>query len=341
MSQYPETEDTTVSGERRQTMPAKKKDVWQGIPREVVNAVDNWRLHLKTTVSPYTKDRYLADLNLFCRKWDAEKGRKGGYVPDPTFTGLDCITTVRLREQLVEMMARGQADSTRKGRTVAVKVFAQYLCDERIWEPRVSPIKTVKVPGVKSKVQEVYTVEEVDAMLASKACNPKYKGGVRNRVIVLFLSHIGPRRSELLSLHNVDWKAETFSVKGKKGVRNNLPLDGEMIHALHRLCTDKRWGIGDPPKPPIFRSEKTGVGLSPSGLDQCLKRIALSAGVRVLGCHALRRHFAIEAKRKGMDIATIMKLGGWTKIEQLMEYLAPTAEKDAADTFKEVMNGGS
>ncbi len=132
--------------------------------------------------------------------------------------------------------------------------------------------------------------------------------GRRDYAILLLLARLGLRSSEVvfLELDDIDWNTGTLSVRGKSGLRNELPLPREVGEAIAAYLHD-----GRPPstsrrvflraKAPIrgFRGA-SGVG---SIVRHSLKRAGINAAT--YGTHQFRHGLATEMLRHGASLGEI------------------------------------
>ena len=100
-----------------------------------------------------------------------------------------------------------------------------------------------------------------------------------------------------------------------------LPLAGDLL-----ALVDRRWQLRVPACPHVFH--RGGVQLQ--RFDQAWKAAATAIGQPRLLFHDLRRSAARTLRRAGVDVETIMKLGGW-KTRSMFSRYSIVDERDLAE----------
>jgi integrase/recombinase XerD len=155
-------------------------------------------------------------------------------------------------------------------------------------------------------IPRAISADQVHQLLAS--IDRRTATGRRDYAILLLLARLGLRSSEVafLELDDIDWNTGTLRVRGKSGLRNDLPLPPEVGEAIAAYLRD-----GRPPstrrrvflraKAPIrgFRGA-SGVG---SIVRHSLKRAGINAPT--YGAHQFRHGLATEMLRHGASLGEI------------------------------------
>ncbi len=155
-------------------------------------------------------------------------------------------------------------------------------------------------------IPRAISADHVHQLLAS--IDRRTATGRRDYAIMLLLARLGLRSSEVVfhELDDIDWNTGTLSVRGKSGLRNDLPLPREVGEAIAAYLRD-----GRPPsthrrvflraKAPIrgFRGA-SGVG---SIVRHSLKRAGINAPT--YGAHQFRHGLATEMLRHGASLGEI------------------------------------
>jgi len=166
----------------------------------------------------------------------------------------------------------------------------------------------------------------------------------RDQCFILFGLHTGFRASELgaISIGHV-WDGAAVrhkislarrNLKGGRGLRRRsvrartLPLNAAARTAIDNYLNDRlarRGSLG--PGEALFRSRKTGQGLSRWQLNSILHRVTLAAGLPPdgrYGCHTLRKTFARKVHRAlGGDIFLTREALGHRHVTTTQAYLEP------------------
>jgi integrase/recombinase XerD len=170
-------------------------------------------------------------------------------------------------------------------------------------------------------IPRAISADQVHQLLASiDRCTPMER---RDYAILLLLARLGLRSSEvaLLELDDIDWNTGTLNVRGKSGLRNELPLSPEVGKAIaaylrdgRPLSTSRRVFLRA--KAPIrgFRGA-SGVG---SIVRHSLKRAGIKAPT--YGAHQFRHGLATEMLRKGASLGEIGDVLGHCHPQTTMIY---------------------
>ncbi len=205
---------------------------------------------------------------------------------------------------------------------------------------------------------EAYSQEEIAKFLA--ACNCE-----RDRLFFEFLLKTGTREKEATHAEwaDINWSENVITIRGEKSLRlrtgskvkivrfktktgrsRDITIESDLLAKL------KVWRGSKPKARFIFG---TGSDL-PNGhyLETC-KEVARRAGLNCTQCggclersecekfclHKFRATFATWSLQGGVDIRTVQKLLGHTKIEMTARYLAPAKGKAAQEKLNSVFAG--
>jgi len=167
-----------------------------------------------------------------------------------------------------------------------------------------------------SKQRRFLTEAECERLL--RACEPEYQP-----IFFIFL-HTGMRKGELVNLEwkDIDFKQQTIKIQRKafwvpKTGEREIPMSREVLAVLERVSRQSHF---------VFPNEK-GEQLEPNFLRTQLIRIAQNAGIYDLTqVHALRHTFASQLLMKGVDLPSVQKLMGHSKIETTLIYSHQTTD---------------
>lgn len=195
---------------------------------------------------------------------------------------------------------------------------------------------------------EAYTEDEIEKFLA--ACD-----GERDRLFFEFLLKTGAREKEATHAEwtDINWAENVITIHGEKNLR--VRVDGKEKTLKFRTKTRrsrditlevslleklKSWRKKNPNTRFLFGTSSD----LPNGhfLETC-KHVAHEAGLNCKQCqgcverdecenfflHKFRATFATWALQGGVDIRTVQKLMGHTKLEMTARYLAPAKGKAA------------
>jgi integrase/recombinase XerD len=187
-----------------------------------------------------------------------------------------------------------------------------------------------KIKAAPTKLPTFLTEEEVSRLLAQPRADTVL--GLRDRALLTLLYGTGIRASECASLTEggVDLESATIRVIGKGGHQRVLPLNAEVVRALHQYRV-ARGRIT--PLAQFFRS-RHGRGLSRNAIYERVRTDAQRARIsKRVSPHRLRHTFATHLIKKGVQLVTIRDLLGHHCISSTQIYLHTTAEdlRRAAD----------
>jgi site-specific recombinase XerD len=131
----------------------------------------------------------------------------------------------------------------------------------------------------------------------------------RDRALVLTLCDTGLRRREacLLEWKDIDLTNGSMTVRSGKGSKARTVFTGFTARrALLRLKREEEGSL-------VF-------GLKPSGMRQAIRRLSERAGVKI-SLHQLRRYFAVESIRAGMDVFSLQRLLGHSTLAMTAIYV--------------------
>lgn len=248
--------------------------------------------------TPATMEFYRYSAGAFV-KWLEAKG-----VNDPK-----AITVAHVREWLAEANKRGLKDTSVLARARGVRTFLKSLyTDEVIPQPI-----TFTMPRVEHRRLLCLDRDQLRQILA---CDHSK----RVRAIVYVLTDSGVRASELCGLNwqDLDKQTGALAVHLGKGRKDRTAVIGpkSMRALLAYRRTFKR-----PPYPdsPLIRSV-TGGRMTAQGLSRVMRRLSKRSKVKVT-CHALRRTFAVQSLRSGMDVLSLQRLMGHADLSMTSHYV--------------------
>jgi integrase len=164
-------------------------------------------------------------------------------------------------------------------------------------ELQLCPYLKVKRFKVDTKIKKPVTPEWIKAFRAH-ATRPDIGA------LALFMFATGARISEALAVRwrDIDFKAKTVLIRQSKlGNERLAHLPMDLLVALSNLPRRNTPEFVD--KPFAFAGHSSALG--------AWERTVESAGIDPLTFHSCRHGFATTLLRRGVDVVTIAKLGGW------------------------------
>jgi integrase/recombinase XerD len=191
-----------------------------------------------------------------------------------------------------------------------------------------------------SSIPRAIGANQVRQLLAS--IDRRTATGRRDYAILLLLARLGLRASEVafLELDDIDWNAGQLSVRGKSGLRSDLPLPtdvGKAIAAYLRRgrpqCTSRC----------VFLRAKAPLRgfRGPSGIGSMVRHRLQRAGIDAPthGAHQFRHGLATELLRQGASLGEIGELLGHHSPETTKIYTK--VDLDALRTLAVPWPGGA
>lgn len=244
------------------------------------------------------------------------RGRLSLFLRFCNDSGVEWLTDLdhhHIRAYLVQLDDSGVSSAYHHSLARAIRAFLNYCVrDELI---TASPFDKVQMPRLEKKVLEAVSHNDIAVLL--KAC--RYE---RDRAIILFMLDSGVRASELCSVNagDVDFETGEVLIRRGKGQKGRTVYIGPKTRKQIKRYFIRELPCEPSPAAPLFATQDDNSRLSYYGLKQLFRRLRESTGV-AFSAHSLRRTFAINSLRNGMDIYTLAKLMGHTDISVLRAYL--------------------
>jgi site-specific recombinase XerD len=313
-------------------------------PEEAEDLAESWTIHLEAErKSPHTIRGYRDGLRLYvewCRRlgrpvtldrrqveeftaWQLERGRADrkpgtGGMPKGR-EGLEAATVIaRLR---------------------GVRRFSAWLADET---GEADQLAGMKPPKLDDKVPDAITPEQLAALQGT--CTSRDFYDLRDKAIIAIMSDSMVRAEELLSMtvRGTDVRKRTALIaKGKGGKGRVVAFSAQAARDLDRYLrarTKHRLAGEDWLWLPIKRT--SAARLEYGGLYASLRRRAMRADPPFrLTPHMMRRGGAINWRRKGGSVTSLMALGGWTDISMVQRYVRAAETEIAVEEARRLFDG--
>ena len=294
----------------------------------VTNALEDYRyaiLHL----SPRTQKEYAGKLTVFAA-WCEEQGVGVGDIKQAVIRRF----VAHLRERVHEHTGKPISPVTVHGYCRVLKAFLFWLSHEEDYEDLVSDkvASRIEMPHCEQTLIEVFTPEQIKALLL--ACEKEYNQEltVRDRAIVSVLIDTGVRASELvgLTLENVflDPHDSYLKVLGKGNKWREVALGRQSVAALRRYIT--RYRHGGKNEKHVFLN-RHGARLTVRGLEEIIKRLGEWGRVKGVRCspHTCRHTYAVSYLQASGDVYRLSRLLGHTSVKVTEVYLRAVSNRSA------------
>lgn len=149
---------------------------------------------------------------------------------------------------------------------------------------------------------------------------------------VLLLAYQGMRTAEALNLdwRNIDWRTETIRIpatRAKSGKARAVPM-----HPRVRLLLWGMWhAAGEPGTGPVFLSSRGDAyhdtrDLGGNPLASAHRTACRKASIKGFRVHDWRHDWAARMVLAGVDLVTLMELGGWSSLAMVQRYATIRAD---------------
>jgi integrase/recombinase XerD len=206
------------------------------------------------------------------------------------------------------VLSVSQRRSTGEAKAVSTRLrsFLRYLEIEGLTRPglvtAVPSIAGWQLTGLPGAV----SAADVERLLAS--CDRRRPAGRRDLAILTVLARFGLRAGEVaaLRLADIDWQAAEFTVRGKAGRQDRLPLTQEAGEVIAAWLQDGRPRC---PDDVVFtRVLAPHRGLSDRAVSGVVRQACVRAGLPAMGSHRLRHTVATQTLRAGGTLTEVGQL---------------------------------
>jgi integrase/recombinase XerC len=175
-------------------------------------------------------------------------------------------------------------------------------------------IHRVDPPATSEQILPSLTLRQVQHLI-------EVAESVRDKCIISLFADSGMRLSELAGIKSgdIDWDNHTVTIWGKGSRQRRAPFTKRTARLLRQVVSQNGTGSN------LWH-------LEPHGIQQMLQGLREQTG---LPCnpHTFRRTFASNLHRAGMDIEHIMRLGGWTTLDMVLQYTKSVKFEDSLKLY--------
>jgi len=248
------------------------------------------------------------------------KGHRTNLVPLLRFLGQAGVeapadvTPFLLRRFLADY-GQGHAPASVHTVYAAVRAWLRWLAREELIPA--SPTDKVPAPRTPQKAKDVYSPGQLRATLKALEAD-RTPLGLRNLALVSVLIDTGCRRGELLATTVDDVDDGALLLRQTKAKRPRLaPLGEKAQRALSAYL--RRGRPSFKPKGNALWLRHGGAPFTDVGLRMMLQRLSELVGFH-LSAHKFRHTWATMMLRRGVDLETLRRLGGWADYTMLKTY---------------------
>lgn len=273
------------------------------MPTDLRQAIDDFHLSRRAArLAAMTLRYYECQLGLFA-DWSKEKG----------IHRLQQIRPTVLRTYFIYLQERGLKDNSIHAAARALRAFLNFCVREEYLDH--SPMEKVIMPRQDHSVLPGLDQSDVIRLLESA-------DQLRDRALVLVMLDTGARAAEICALDcgDVNLKKGDVAIRRGKGRKSRTVFLGDAARAALAAYLQTR--VAPLPDDPLWPSLSGRDRLSTSGLRQMLERLSHRAGIVRVTPHAMRRTYAVNCLRNGMDLFRLARIMGHADIAVLRRYLS-------------------
>jgi len=231
----------------------------------------------------------------------------------------DTLTVHDMRSLAASLHRQGKSSKTIQRMLSTLRTFFRYLMREGL--ARDNPAMDIRAPKSGKRLPKALDVDQVSHLLDVGASNSEPLA-LRDQAIMELLYACGLRLAELLSLNldSIDLHESQLLVTGKGNKTRQLPVGKPALTAVRRWLKVRPMLIKSSDQNALFIS-KNGRRLSPSSVQQRLKRHALERGLDDhLHPHKLRHSFATHLLESSGDLRAVQELLGHADLATTQVY---------------------
>jgi site-specific recombinase XerD len=218
-------------------------------------------------------------------------------------------------------MGKGHAPASTHSVYGAVRAWLRWLAKEELIPA--SPTDKVPAPRTPQKAKDIHSPGQLRAILKALEGN-RTPLGLRNMALVSVLIDTGCRRGELLAATLDDVDDGALLLRQTKAKRPRVAPVGEKAQrALSAYLRRGRPSLK--PKGKALWLSHDGAPFTDVGLRMMLLRLSGHLGFAVTA-HKFRHTWATMMLRRGVDLETLRRLGGWADYTMLRTYAHLTTD---------------
>jgi site-specific recombinase XerD len=229
-------------------------------------------------------------------------------------THIGNISTANLRQYLSDLQQ--VVNPTTVGiRWRSIRAFFNWLCREGYLP--IAPTKRIEHPKQPKMLPKCLSDSELIALLGKAKARAHTWNGLRDYAILLTLLDTGIRRGELLNMtvSCLNMQDHSMKVIGKASRERQVFFGSKLRRELQKWLNKRTLKL---PGDALFCARD---GYALSEVTDIIAKLARSAEMKRIGCHALRHTFATNFVRNGGDPFSLQRLLGHTNIETSLVYV--------------------
>jgi integrase/recombinase XerD len=224
---------------------------------------------------------------------------------------LETTTVGNLIEYLIHRQLQGISQKTTAKAVSALRAFFTFAHRQQMIPN--NPSVHLELPRSSRRIPEVYTLEQVESILA--AIDTATAAGIRDRFLFELIYSCGLRVSEAVSLtlDRIYRKESMLRVVGKGSKERLVPMGEQALFWMQRYLEEARPALLKDKKERALFINRSGKRLSRKGMWKRFKETLALAGVEGK-IHTLRHSFATHLLQGGADLRAVQTLLGHADI---------------------------
>ena len=275
---------------------------------DIIQAYEDY-LSLEKNYSVHTITAYMKDLDAF---------KEYGVACFGEDVLLDCEYSY-VRSWIVSLSESGLQARTINRKVSSLKRFYTFLL--KIEKIKVSPLAKHKALKQSKKVQVPFSYKEMEAVLQEDFFERGFEG-VRDRLIIELFYATGIRRAELIALQDkdIDFKAKTLKVLGKRNKERIIPLTSKLLLVFKEYYEERQKLFGGEVLERIFVTKK-GTKVYGSLVYRIINLYFSRASSKLKKSpHVLRHTFATHLLNEGANLNAVKELLGHSSLAATQVY---------------------
>ena len=275
---------------------------------DIIQAYEDY-LSLEKNYSVHTITAYMKDLNAF---------KEYGVACFGEDVLLDCEYSY-VRSWIVSLSESGLQARTINRKVSSLKRFYTFLL--KVEKIKVSPLAKHKALKQSKKVQVPFSNKEMEVVLQEGFFERGFEG-VRDRLIIELFYATGIRRAELIALQDkdIDFKAKTLKVLGKRNKERIIPLTSKLLLVFKEYYEERQKLFGGEVLERIFVTKK-GTKVYGSLVYRIINLYFSRASSKLKKSpHVLRHTFATHLLNEGANLNAVKELLGHSSLAATQVY---------------------
>lgn len=230
------------------------------------------------------------------------------YASADTIPKLKRIDARNIHSYIIE---HGKIYSTKHVQVIAtgLRCFLMYLLNKGMIKMDLTTCIPTLCSYRASHLPEYLDPQQLEKLLRS--CNQHTPIGIRNYAVLLLLSRVGLRASEVigLTLKDFNWRCGEFTIKGKRGIKSTMPLPNDVGKAISDYIVHFRPNIKSAY---LFLNTRAPYQRfnNPSTVSSIVRRQLYIANIETTskGAHVLRYTVATHCLNNGGSLFEVSEL---------------------------------